>query len=44
MPLVMGALNDVFSSVTAAMAVPFVSCLYILALALRAGRPATKEA
>jgi MFS transporter, FHS family, L-fucose permease len=44
MPLVMGALNDAFSSVTAAMAVPFVSCLYILGLALRAGRPAAKEA
>jgi fucose permease len=36
MPLVMGAVNDTFSSVTAAMAVPFVSCLYILYLGLRA--------
>jgi FHS family L-fucose permease-like MFS transporter len=36
MPLVMGAANDVFGSVTAAMAVPFLSCLYILFLALRA--------
>jgi fucose permease len=35
MPLVMGAVNDAFSSATAAMAVPFVSCLYILALSLR---------
>jgi MFS transporter, FHS family, L-fucose permease len=35
MPLVMGAVNDAFSSVTAAMAVPFLSCLYILALSLR---------
>ncbi len=44
MPLLMGAFNDVFHSVTAAMAVPFVSCLYILGLALRAGPPAAKEA
>jgi fucose permease len=36
MPLVMGAVSDAFSSVSAAMAVPFVSCLYILALSLRA--------
>jgi fucose permease len=40
MPLVMGVVNDAFSSVTAAMAVPFVSCLYILFLALRAAREA----
>jgi fucose permease len=36
MPLLMGAANDAFSSVTAAMAVPFLCCLYILFLALRA--------
>jgi MFS transporter, FHS family, L-fucose permease len=40
MPLVMGAANDAFSSATAAMAVPFVSCLYILLLSLRAPREA----
>jgi fucose permease len=40
MPLVMGAVGDVFSSVTAAMAVPFVSCLYILFLGVRAAREA----
>ena len=40
MPLVMGAVNDTFSSVTAAMAVPFVSCLYILYLGLRSAREA----
>ncbi len=40
MPLVMGAVNDTFSSVTAAMAVPFVSCLYIFYLGLRAAREA----
>jgi FHS family L-fucose permease-like MFS transporter len=40
MPLVMGAAHDVFGSVTAAMAVPFLSCLYILFLALRAAREA----
>ncbi len=40
MPLVMGAVNDAFGSVTAAMAVPFVSCLYILFLGLRAAREA----
>jgi len=40
MPPVMGKLSDVFGTVTAAMAVPFVSCLYILFLGLRAGREA----
>jgi fucose permease len=40
MPLVMGAVNDLFSSVRAAMAVPFLSCLYILFLGLRAVREA----
>jgi fucose permease len=40
MPLVMGAAHDVFGSVTAAMAVPFLSCLYILFLALRTAREA----
>jgi len=40
MPLVMGAVNDAFASVTAAMAVPFVSSLYILFLGLRAAREA----
>jgi len=40
MPLVMGAVNDAFASVTAAMAVPFLSCLYILFLGLRASREA----
>jgi fucose permease len=35
MPLLMGVVNDAFSSATAAMAVPFVSCLYVLALSLR---------
>lgn len=40
MPLVMGVVNDAFSSATAAMAVPFVSCLYILLLSLRAPRDA----
>jgi fucose permease len=40
MPLVMGAVNDAFSSVTAAMAVPFLSCLYILFIAVRAAREA----
>ena len=39
-PLVMGAVNDAFASVTAAMAVPFVSSLYILFLGLRAAREA----
>jgi fucose permease len=40
MPLVMGVVGDAFSSVTAAMAVPFLSCLYILALGLREARGA----
>jgi fucose permease len=40
MPPVMGKLSDTFGSITAAMAVPFVSCLYILFLALRAVREA----
>ncbi len=40
MPLVMGAVNDAFGSITAAMAVPFVSSLYILFLGLRAAREA----
>jgi fucose permease len=40
MPLVMGVVNDAFSSVTAAMAVPFLSCLYILGLGLREARGA----
>jgi fucose permease len=40
MPLVMGAANDAFGSLTAAMVVPFVSSLYILFLALRAAREA----
>ncbi|HSD26853.1 MAG TPA: MFS transporter, partial [Vicinamibacteria bacterium] len=40
MPLVMGAVNDAFGSATAAMAVPFLSCLYILFLAVRAAREA----
>jgi FHS family L-fucose permease-like MFS transporter len=40
MPLVMGAVNDTFGSVTAAMAVPFLSSLYILYLGLRAAREA----
>jgi fucose permease len=40
MPLVMGAVNDAFSSVTAAMGVPFVSCLFILYLGVRAAREA----
>jgi len=38
MPLVMGAVNDAFGSITAAMAVPFVSSLYIFFLGLRAAR------
>lgn len=38
MPLVMGAVDDVFGSATAAMAVPFLSCLYILFLGVRAVR------
>ena len=40
MPLVMGAVNDAFGSITAAMAVPFVSSLYILFLGVRAAREA----
>jgi fucose permease len=40
MPPVMGRLSDVFGTVTAAMAVPFLSCLYILFLAARAAREA----
>jgi FHS family L-fucose permease-like MFS transporter len=40
MPLVMGTVNDAFGSITAAMAIPFVSSLYILFLALRAAREA----
>jgi FHS family L-fucose permease-like MFS transporter len=40
MPLVMGAAQDIFGSTAAAMAVPFLSCLYILFLALRAAREA----
>jgi fucose permease len=40
MPLVMGAVNDAFGSITAAMAVPFVSSLYIFFLGLRAAREA----
>jgi len=40
MPLVMGAVNDAFGSITAAMAVPFVSSLYIFLLGLRAAREA----
>jgi FHS family L-fucose permease-like MFS transporter len=40
MPPVMGKVSDAFGSVTAAMAVPFVSCLYILFLGLRAAREA----
>jgi fucose permease len=40
MPLVMGAAQDIFGSAAAAMAVPFLSCLYILFLALRAAREA----
>ena len=39
-PLVMGAVNDAFGSITAAMAVPFVTSLYILFLGLRAAREA----
>jgi fucose permease len=44
MPLVMGAVNDAFSSVTAAMVVPFLSCLYILFLGLREARGARASA
>jgi FHS family L-fucose permease-like MFS transporter len=40
MPLVMGAAQDIFGSTAAAMAVPFLSSLYILFLALRAAREA----
>jgi FHS family L-fucose permease-like MFS transporter len=40
MPLVMGGVGDVFGSATAAMAVPFLSCLYILVLGVRAAREA----
>jgi fucose permease len=40
MPLVMGAVNDALGSVTAAMAVPFLSGVYILFLGVRAAREA----
>jgi FHS family L-fucose permease-like MFS transporter len=40
MPLLMGKINDVFASATAAMVVPLVSCVYILFLALGARREA----
>jgi len=40
MPLVMGVVHDAFASASAAMAVPFVSCLYILYLGVRALREA----
>jgi len=40
MPLVMGAVGDAFGSATAAMTVPFLSCLYILFLGVRAAREA----
>ena len=39
MPLVMGAVNDAFG-ISAAMLVPFLSCLYILLLGLRSSREA----
>jgi FHS family L-fucose permease-like MFS transporter len=40
MPLVMGGVADVFGSATAAMTVPFLSCLYILFLGVHAAREA----
>ncbi|HSD66763.1 MAG TPA: MFS transporter [Vicinamibacteria bacterium] len=40
MPPIMGKLSDIFGSATAAMAVPFLSCLYILFLGVRAAREA----
>lgn len=39
-PLVMGAVNDAFSSATAAMVVPLLCCAYILVLSLREARGA----
>jgi fucose permease len=36
----MGKVSDAFGSVSAGMAVPFLSCLYILYLGLRAAREA----
>jgi len=40
-PLVMGGVHDLSGSVVAVMAVPLVSCVYILFLALRVAREAT---